>query len=43
MSAVAMETEVIIQVNKRKKVTKSALVMEGFKNKYIKVDLSIFT
>jgi hypothetical protein len=39
MSVVSMETEVIIQVNKRKKVTKSALVMEGFKNKYIKVDL----
>ena len=34
-----MKTEVVIQVNKRKKVTKEALVVEGFKEKYIKVDL----
>ena len=39
MSVVKMETEVIVQVNKRKKVTKEALVVEGFKEKYIKVDL----
>jgi|TARA_B110000467_G_scaffold94448_1_gene85295 hypothetical protein len=39
MSIVNMETEVIIQVNKKKKLTKEALVVEGFKNKYIKVDL----
>ena len=39
MSIVKMETEVLIQVNKRKKVTKDALVVEGFKEKYIKVDL----
>ena len=30
-----MKTEVVIQVNKRKKVTKEALVVEGFKEKYI--------
>jgi hypothetical protein len=34
-----MNTEVIIQVNKRKKVTKEAIVIEAFKEKYIKVDL----
>ena len=39
MSLVNMNTEVIIQVNKRKKVTKEAIVIEAFKEKYIKVDL----
>ena len=39
MSVVQMETEVVVQVNKRKKVTKEALVVEGFNEKYIKVDL----
>ena len=39
MSSVNMKTEVIIQVNKRKKVTKEALVVEAFKERYIKVDL----
>ncbi|MBT6699735.1 MAG: hypothetical protein HOB15_04930 [Flavobacteriales bacterium] len=39
MGVVNMKTEVVIQVNKRKKVTKEALVVEGFKEKYIKVDL----
>tara|TARA_Y100001963_G_scaffold48655_1_gene68411 strand:- start:1390 stop:1686 length:297 start_codon:yes stop_codon:yes gene_type:complete len=39
MSLVKMETEVIIQVNKRKKVTKDALVVEGFKDKYIIVNM----
>jgi hypothetical protein len=45
MSIVNMETEVSIQLNKKKKVTKEALVVEGFKNKYIKVDLDdhVFT
>jgi len=35
----SMDTEVNIQVNKRKKVTKEAVVVEGFKQQYIKVDL----
>jgi hypothetical protein len=39
MSLQKMDTEVVIQVNKRKKVTKSALVIEGFNQRYIKVDL----
>jgi len=39
MSSVNMKTEVVIQVNKRKKVTKDALVVEAFKERYIKVDL----
>ena len=39
MSLVDMNTEVIIQVNKRKKVTKEAIVIEAFKEKYIKVTL----
>ena len=39
MSLVNMNTEVIIQVNKRKKVTKEAKVVEAFKERYIKVDL----
>ena len=39
MSLVKMETEVIIQISKRKKVTKDALVVEGFKNKYIIVNM----
>lgn len=40
MSLVNMNTEVIIQVNKRKKVTKEAVVIEAFKEKYIKVTLA---
>jgi hypothetical protein len=39
MSLEKMDTEVVIQVNKRKKVTKAALVVEGFNQRYIKVDL----
>ena len=39
MSSVKLDTEVIIQVNKRKKVTKGATVVEAFKEKYIKIDL----
>jgi hypothetical protein len=39
MSSVKLDTEVIIQVNKRKKVTKGATVIEAFKEKYIKIDL----
>ena len=39
MSLVNLDTEVIIQVNKRKKVTKEAKVVEAFKERYIKVDL----
>jgi len=39
MSLVNMNTEVIIQVNKRKKVTKEAVVIEAFKEKYIKATL----
>jgi hypothetical protein len=39
MSLVNMNTEVIIQVNKRKKLTKEAKVVEAFKERYIKVDL----
>lgn len=39
MSSVNMKTEVIIQVNKRKKITKEALVVEAFKERYIKIDL----
>ena len=39
MSIVNVNSEVVIQVNKRKKVTKEAVVVEAFKEKYIKVDL----
>jgi len=39
MIDVNVNTEVIIQVNKRKKITKEALVVEAFKDKYIKIDL----
>ena len=39
MSLVNMNTEVVIQVNKRKKVTKEAVVIEAFKEKYIKATL----
>ena len=39
MSLVDMNTEVDIQVNKRKKVNKEAMVVEAFKEKYIKVDI----
>ena len=39
MSLVNMNTEVIVQVNKRKKMVRKALVMEGFHERYIKVDL----
>ena len=39
MSLVNMNTEVIVQVNKRKKIVRKALVMEGFHERYIKVDL----
>lgn len=39
MSLVDMNTEVTIQVNKRKKVNKEAMVVEAFKEKYIKVDI----
>ena len=35
MSLDKLETVVVIQVNKRKKVDKGALVVEGFKEKYI--------
>ena len=34
-----MNTEVIVQVNKRKKVNRAAMVIEAFSKKYIKVDL----
>ena len=40
MSLVDMNTEVVIQINKRKKVTKEAVVIEAFKEKYIKVTLN---
>ena len=40
MSLVDMNTEVDIQVNKRKKVNKEAMVVEAFKEKYIKVDIT---
>ena len=39
MSLVNMNTEVIVQVNKRKKIVRKALVMEGFHERYIKVNL----
>jgi hypothetical protein len=39
MSLVDMNTEVVIQVNKRKKVNKEAMVVEAFNKKYIKVDI----
>ena len=39
MSLVDMYAEVVIQVNKRKKVNKEAMVVEAFKEKYIKVDI----
>tara|TARA_B110000467_G_scaffold151400_1_gene159741 strand:+ start:532 stop:846 length:315 start_codon:yes stop_codon:yes gene_type:complete len=39
MDSVNLDTEVVIQVNKRKKVTKKSIVVEAFKDKYIKVDL----
>ena len=39
MSLVNMDTEVIVQVNKRKKIVRKALVMEGFHERYIKVNL----
>jgi hypothetical protein len=39
MSSVNLNTEVITQINKRKKVSSNATVIEAFKEKYIKVDL----
>ena len=39
MSLVNMNTEVIVQVNKRKKIVRNALVVEGFHERYIKVNL----
>ena len=37
MSSVKLDTEVIIQVNKRKKITESVVVIEAFKERYIVV------
>ncbi len=39
MSSVKLYTEVITHINKRKKVSSNATVVEAFKENYIKIDL----
>ena len=39
MSLVNMDTEVVVQVNKRKKMARKALVVEAFNQRYIRVNL----
>ena len=39
MSLVNMDTEVVVQVNKRKKMARKALVVEAFHQRYIRVNL----
>ena len=39
MSLVNLDTEVVVQVNKRKKMARKALVVEAFNQRYIRVNL----